>query len=123
MYKIFADGVLFTTASNAAGAKSVKESLLSRGAKNIELKREKTKRTFLQRHAMKVKRAGKIKKNPVKKKSAKLSRKINDWFIDRFKNGHWEPVAAFKHDKKKEAIEYAKAYANAHKVKIKVYQQ
>lgn len=55
-------------------------------------------------------------KNPVRPLKNK-----KDWNIDRFKDGKWEPVASFKFNKKKEAIAYANAYANAHKVKMKIY--
>lgn len=55
------------------------------------------------------------KKNPPKKPMWSY------WFVDR-KNGNvWEPVAAFKHNKKKEAVEYAKAYGNQHNKQMKVY--
>lgn len=56
-------------------------------------------------------------KNPVRP----LRKNKNDWNVDRFKDGKWEPVASFKFNKKKEAIAYANAYANAHKVKMKIY--
>lgn len=69
-------------------------------------------------------------KNPVRKKKKSVKRKNpvtplrknkNDWNVDRFKDGKWEPVASFKFNKRKEALAYANAYANAHKVKMKIY--